>query len=370
LSTPRSGPAAPTLDRETFGRIGDIDVHRYVLAWPGGLTVRVLDYGGVIQSLDAPDRDGVPGNVVLGFPALDGYVANNQPDADRVFFGAVIGRYANRIANGAFTLDGVVHQIPRNNGRNSLHGGPAGFDTRIWTATEIRDIDCVGIRLTLVSPDGDQGFPGTVTAEVTYRLEARDRLSVTYRAGTDAPTVLNLTNHTYWNLAGEGTGNVYGQSLTLNASRFCPVDESLIPAGNPVPVDGTPFDFRHPAAIGARVSTPDPQLAIGNGYDHNWVLDHAGTPSFAARAHDPVSGRVLTLWTSEPGLQFYSGNHLTANLIGPSGRPYHPGAGFALEAQHFPDSPNRPDFPDAVLRPGETYHQSTVFELTATGQTW
>ena len=362
----RSAPTVPELSREFFGRVGDTDVHRYVLAWPGGLTVRVLDYGGVIQSLEAPDRHGRPGNVVLGFAGLDGYVANNEPDAGRVFLGALIGRYANRIAGGRFTLDGVVHRTPLNDGKNSLHGGPAGFDTRVWSATEIRDAAGVGVRLTLVSPDGDQGFPATVTTEVTYRLEARDRLSIVYRATADAPTVLNLTNHTYWNLAGEGAGDVYGQSLVLNASRFCPTDENLIPSGDPAPVDGTPFDFRRATEIGARIDTPDPQLAIGSGYDHNWVLDRTDPPSFAARAHDPVSGRQLTMWTTEPGLQFYSGNFLTADLIGASGRPYHRGAGFALEPQHFPDSPNRPDFPSTVLRPGEVYHQTTVFELAVT----
>jgi aldose 1-epimerase len=356
--------SAPALSREVFGRVGDADVHRYVLAWPGGLTVRVLDYGGVIQSLEAPDRDGVPGNVVLGFAGLDGYLANNEPDAARVFLGALIGRYANRIAGGTFTLDGAVHRIPLNNGKNSLHGGPEGFDTRVWSATEIRDDAGVGVRLTLVSPDGDQGFPATVTTQVTYRLDAPDRLSITYHATADAPTVLNLTNHTYWNLAGEGNGDVYGQSLVLNATRFCPVDENLIPTGDPAPVDGTPFDFRSATEIGARIDTPDAQLAIGHGYDHNWVLDQTDPPSFAARAYDPVSGRQLTMWTTEPGLQFYSGNFLTSELIGAGGRPYHRGAGFALEPQHFPDSPNRPDFPSTVLRPGEVYHQTTIFELT------
>ena len=352
----------PELGRELFGRVGDTDVHRYVLAWPGGLTVRILDYGGVIQSLEAPDRDGVPANVVLGFPALDDYVANNQPDAARVFFGAVIGRYANRIACGAFTLDGVVHQVPINNGPNSLHGGPAGFDTKVWHATELHENDSVGVQLDLVSPDGDAGFPATVSAQVTYRLSRDNRLSITYRATADAPTVLNLTNHTYWNLAGEGSGDVYDQSLTLNASRFCPVDDTLIPVGDPVAVDDTPFDFRVPTAIGERIGLPDPQLCVAAGYDHNWVLDEGR--SFAAQAHDPASGRVLTMWTSEPGMQFYSGNFLTEDLVGPSGRPYGRGAGFALEAQHFPDSPNRPDFPSTVLRPGEVYHQETVFQLS------
>ncbi|SDI97670.1 aldose 1-epimerase [Lentzea albidocapillata subsp. violacea] len=353
----------PELRRELFGRAGDTDVHRYVLAWPGGLTVRVLDYGGVIQSLEVPDRHGVPANVVLGFPALDDYLANNRPGAARVFFGAVIGRYANRIARGAFTLDDVQHQLPLNNGPNSLHGGPAGFDTRVWSATELHETDSVGVQLELVSPHGDGGFPGTVDAQVTYRLDRHNRLSITYRATADAPTVLNMTNHTYWNLAGEGSGDVHRQSLMLNASRFCAVDENLIPVGAPVPVEASPFDFRLPTAIGARIRAAHPQLRIAGGYDHNWVLDSSGA-SFAAQACDPVSGRLLTMWTSEPGLQFYSGNFLTEDLVGTSGRPYGRGAGFALEAQHFPDSPNRQDFPSTVLRPGDVYHQETVFQLS------
>jgi aldose 1-epimerase len=344
--------------QEFFGRVGDTDVHRYTLAWPGGITVRVLDYGGVLQSLDAPDRQGRSGNVVLGFPALEHYVANNEPGAARVFLGALIGRYANRIARGTFTLDGTVHQVPVNNGKNSLHGGPSGFDTKVWSATVIED----GVRLTLVSPDGDQGYPGRLTTEVTYRLTDPGRLSITYRATTDAPTVVNLTNHTYWNLAGEG--NVYGHSLRLNASRFLPTDETLIPAGDPLPVEGSPFDFRQATEIGARIEAPDPQLEIGHGYDHNWVLDRDSALSLAAQVHEPLSGRRLTMWTTEPGLQFYSGNFLTSDLTGTSGQPYCQGAGFALEAQHFPDSPNRPDFPSTTLRPGETYHQETVFELS------
>jgi aldose 1-epimerase len=331
------------LTRELFGRIGGTDVHRYTLARPGGLTVRVLDYGGVLQSVDAPDRSGRRADVVLGYPDLDGYVANNRPGAPRVFLGAVIGRFANRIAGGAFSLDGVLHRVPVNDGKNSLHGGPAGFDTRVWSATPVPD----GVRLTLVSPDGDQGYPGRLAVEVTYRLDSR--LRITYRATTDAPTVVNLTNHTYWNLAGGGT--VYDHALSIAGSAYCPTDEDLIPVGDPAPVEGTPFDFRDAATIGARLGEPDPQLAIGRGYDHNWVLDD-GAP-FAARAWEPTSGRLLTMWTTEPGLQFYSGNYLAS-----------PGAGFALEAQHFPDSPNRPDFPSTVLRPGEVYHQETVFELT------
>ncbi|WP_439379276.1 aldose epimerase family protein [Amycolatopsis lexingtonensis] len=329
---------------EFFGRAGETDVHRYTLTSPGGLTVRILDYGAVIQSIEAPDRDGECANVVLGYPDLDGYVANNHPDAARIFLGAAIGRFANRIAGGTFTLDGVRHRVPQNDGKNSLHGGPAGFDTRVWSATPLPD----GLRLTLTSPDGDQGYPGRLTAEVTYRL-APSGLHITYRATTDAPTVVNLTNHTYWNLA--GAGEVYDHRLEIAADRYCPTDAALIPLGSPIDVADTPFDFRRPFPIGARIASADPQLTLADGYDHNWVLD-ADAP-FAARAWDPASGRLLTVRTTEPGLQFYSGNHLPAR-----------GAGFALEAQHFPDSPNRPDFPSTVLRPGEVYHQETTYELT------
>jgi len=354
----------PELGRELFGRLGDTDVHRYVLAWPGGITVRILDYGGVIQSLEAPDRQGVPANVVLGFSSLDDYAANNRPGAGRVYFGALIGRYANRIAGATFILDGRVHRVSVNENGNCLHGGAEGFDTQVWQATPFSDGDAAGVRLTHVSPHGDQGFPGRVTTTATYRLDQRNRLTISYHAETDAPTVLNLTNHTYWNLAGEGSGDVHDHLLTIRAGSFCPVDNTLIPAGPPVPVGGTPFDFREPTPIGARIGGSDPQLRIAHGYDHNWVLDESGSLGFAAQVHDLDSGRVLTVWTTEPGLQFYSGNFLTDALAGTSGRPYRRGAGFAVEAQHFPDSPNRPDFPSTVLRPGQTYRQETVYELT------
>ncbi|MGI5498577.1 aldose epimerase family protein [Lentzea sp. CA-135723] len=351
----------PEIRRELFGRVGDTDVHRYVLAWPGGLTVRVLDLGGVVQSVEAPDRSGVPANVVLGFGSLDEYVKNNQPGGNRVFFGALVGRYANRIAGGRFSLDGVSYELPLNNGANTLHGGPDGFDTRVWSAAEVRSADAVGVRLSLTSPAGDSGFPGAVSVSVTYLLDGQNRLRVVYRATSDAPTVLSLTNHSYWNLAGEGSGDVYRQTLMLNARRFCAVDDALIPVGDPVSVEGGPFDFQVPTAIGERIDGEDPQLRIAGGYDHNWVLEPGPV---AARACDPGSGRVLTVSTTEPGMQFYSGNFLTSDLVGTGGRAYGRGAGFALEAQRFPDSPNRPDFPSAVLRPGEVYEQETVFQLS------
>ncbi|MFD8500089.1 aldose epimerase family protein [Amycolatopsis sp. NPDC059657] len=360
-----SEPATLEIDREYYGVVGETKVHRYVLRNQGGLTVRILDYGGIIQSLEAPDRHGESANVVLGFPALEDYVANNEPAAARVYLGSIIGRYANRIAGGTFVLDGTEYRLPRNNGQNCLHGGTAGFDTHVWGASVMRSPDSVGVRLTHLSPDGDQGYPGRLATTVTYRLDNQNRVHITYLATTDAPTVLNLTNHTYWNLAGEGSGPIDDQRLMINAGRFCPVDADLIPDGSPIPVDGSPFDFRTPVPIGARLGVDDPQLSLAHGYDHNWVLEQAeaGSLSLAARVHDPRSGRRLTMWTTEPGLQFYSGNFLTEALIGTGGRPYHRGAGFALEPQHFPDSPNRPDFPSTILRPGDAYRQNTVFEL-------
>ena len=362
----RLDSTTPTVVREPFGTVDGSEVHRYVLTNTHGMTVRLLTYGGVIQSLESPDREGRIANVVLGFPTLDGYVANNQPDAARVFLGAVIGRYANRIAHGTFTLDGKIHRLPRNDNGHSLHGGTAGFDTHVWSATEFREPGIAGVRMTHMSPDGDQGYPGRLRTEVTYQLDSRSRLRISYRAATDAPTVVNLTNHAYWNLAGEDSGTVYDQRLTINAERYSPVDPGLIPTGNPVAVGGTPFDFRIPTGIGERIEAPHPQTRIGHGYDHNWVLDpeNPGSLSFAAQAHDPATGRMLTVWTTEPGIQFYSGNFLTSGLVGTGGRPYGPGAGFALEAQHSPDSPNRPDFPSTVLRPGRIYHQQTVLALS------
>jgi aldose 1-epimerase len=364
--TMSSAPRRSDVLRERYGNVGGTDVHRYILTNGNGVTARILDYGGVLQSLDAPDRDGKPANVVLGFPTVDGYVANNNPAAARVYLGAIIGRYANRIAGGTFALDGQTYRLPRNDNGNTLHGGTAGFDTHVWSARERHGPDSVAVRLTHISPHRHQGFPGTLTTDVVYRLDNRNRLSIGYRATTNAPTVVNLTNHTYWNLAGEDSGDIQGQKLTINAGRYSPTDDALIPTGPPLPVEDTPFDFRKPTEIGARIDADDPQLRIGSGYDHNWVLDQpeAQALSFAAQAHDPVSGRMLTVWTTEPGLQFYSGNFLTEALIGSSGRPYRPHAGFALEAQHFPDSPNRPDFPSTVLRPGQTYSQRTVYALT------
>jgi aldose 1-epimerase len=317
-----------------------------------------------------PDAAGEVENVVLGYADLEGYVIEGDP-----YFGSLIGRYGNRIAGGRFALDGQTYQLPLNDGPNTLHGGPGGFSERVWTATDVSDAEVAALQLELVSDDGDQGFPGTLTTTVTYTLDAESRLTVHYEATTDAPTVVNLTQHTYWNLAGEGSGDVYDHELQLNASGYTPVDETLIPTGEVAPVEGTPFDFREPTAIGARIREADQQLLYGQGYDHNWALDREddgareGSDSEdaleeAAVLHDPDSGRTLTISTTEPGIQFYSGNFLNGTLVGTGGTVYRQGDGLALETQHFPDSPNQPDFPSTVLNPGEVYDSTTVFELT------
>jgi aldose 1-epimerase len=367
-------PGSASTTVEPFGTTPDgTAVQRWTLT-NGDMTVRVLTYGGIVQSLEVPDAHGEVDNVVLGFPDLAGYVQNNNPGP---YFGALIGRYGNRIAGGTFELDGQTYHLPlNNNGVNTLHGGTKGFDTKVWTATPVGDRDVAALELTLVSPNGDQGFPGTLTTTVTYSLDDDEGLSVHYEATTDAPTVVNLTNHTYWNLAGEGSGTIYGHELQINADGYTPVDKTLIPTGEIAPVAGTPFDFREPMPIGARIREDDQQLLYGQGYDHNWALnrsDNGARPGSdsedaleqAAVLHDPSTGRTLTIETTEPGLQFYSGNFLNGTLVGTSDRIYRQSDGLALETQHFPDSPNQPQFPSTVLRPGETYDSTTVFDLSS-----
>ncbi|KYK10253.1 MULTISPECIES: aldose epimerase family protein [Streptomyces] len=319
--------------KELFGTLSDgTPVHRWTLE-RAGVRVRILSYGGIVQSAEVPDRDGNSACVVLGFDTLDGYVRHPEP-----YFGALVGRYANRIAGGRFPLDGRTYALARNNGPNSLHGGERGFDKRVWDVEPVAD----GVRLSRVSPHGEEGFPGRAEFSATYTLDASGALRIVYEAVTDAPTVLNPTNHSYFNLGGPGSGHAGGHELRIAASRFTPVDGDLIPAGAPADVADTRFDFRR-----AR--------KVGSGYDHNFVLDKGVTDTAVevAELYDPASGRVLTVATTEPGLQLYTADHL--------GEPFTPGDGVALETQHFPDSPNRPEFPSTVLRPGEVFRSETVY---------
>jgi aldose 1-epimerase len=354
------------LRREPFGALADgTTVDRYILDSGQGMVVRVLSYGGILQALEVPDRDGRPANVALGFADLDTYVRDNTP-----YFGALIGRYANRIAGGRFTLDGRAHQLPVNNPPNSLHGGTEGFDKRVWAATDISDDGAAGLELAYTSPDGEMGYPGTLDVRVRYRLSRDNELGIDYRATTDAPTHLNLTNHSYVNLAGEAAGTIDGHHLQLHAGHYTPTDATNIPTGAIAPVAGTPFDFTTPRPIGQRIDEDDEQLAFGLGYDHNFVLDppppgQALRP--AARVADPASGRVLEVLTSEPGVQFYSGNQLDGTLTGPGGVAYRRRAGLALETQHYPDTPNQPGFPSTVLRPGQVYRSLTVYRFSVAG---
>jgi aldose 1-epimerase len=338
-------------------------VHRYYLAGPR-IAVGILTYGGIIDRIEVPDASGARANVALGFAGLAGYARANKP-----YFGASIGRYANRIAGGRFWLDGTEYRVPLNDGPNSLHGGARGFDKVVWTVEAAGSSE---VRLRHRSAHGEQGFPGTLDTQVTYALDGDDGLRIEYAASTDAPTVINLTNHTYFNLAGESAGDILGHTLQLNARCYTPVDAHFIPTGALAAVEGTPFDFRTPQTIGARIRESHPQVVIGRGYDHNWILDRAdGEPlSHAAAAVDPLSGRRLDVYTTEPGIQFYSGNFLDATEVGSSGKIYRQSAGFALETQHFPDAPNQAAFPTTVLRPGQIFHSATVFRFRAqAGQT-
>ena len=348
--------------QDLFGEIDGERVDRFTLGNQHGLRVEIINYGGIVRAIWLPGADGTLANVVLGFADLAGYRDRNDP-----FFGCVAGRYANRIAAGRFTLDGEVFQLATNDGANHLHGGGRGFDKHLWQAEEVREDATAGVRLTRISPDGEEGYPGTLAAEVIYRLDDENRLRIDYFAESDRPTIVNLTNHTYWNLAGEGTGSIEAHSLRLAASRYTPVDESLTPTGELAPVRDTPFDFTTATAIGARIRDDHPQLCIGRGYDHNMVLNRPpGDASImeVAVLRDPGSGRTLTLWTTEPGIQFYSGGYLDGTLVGSGGKTYRQGDGVALETQHFPDSPNRPNFPSTVLRPGEIYTSTTMFAFS------
>jgi len=340
-----------------WGKTADgVAVPIYTLT-SGKIEVRVTAYGAHLVSIKTPDRTGKVEDIILGFGSLEGYL--HQPNS---YLGAVVGRYGNRIALGRFTLDGKTYQIPVNNGPNALHGGPKGFDQYVWKSEEVPD----GVEFTHVSPDGDMGFPGTLTAKVRYTLKD-DTLRIDYFATTDKTTVLNLTNHSYFNLHGDGKGNILDQRIEINADRYTPIDSGLIPTGELASVAGTPMDFRRPETIGARINDNNEQLKRAGGYDFNFVLNgKPGTLHLAAIATDPVSGRKLTVETTEPGVQFYSGNFLDGSLTGWNGVKYGKHAAFCLETQHFPDSPNHPDFPSTVLKPGQTMHSTTTFTFGVT----
>ncbi|MEU8648805.1 aldose epimerase family protein [Streptomyces sp. NPDC048737] len=349
-----TGGRAPS--KRLFGTLADgTEVHSWSLA-NGGTRLKVLSYGGIVQSLEIPDRHGRHANVSLGFDDLEDYVAKSP------YFGALIGRFGNRIGKGRFTLDGTAHQIDVNDGENTLHGGSKGFDKRVWDVEPFTRGSDVGLRLHHTSADGEMGYPGTLRVKVTYTLTRHGDWRVDYEATTDKATVVNLTSHVYWNLAGENSGSIHDHRLRIAGSRYTPVDPGLIPTGELARVAGTPFDFRRAKSVGEDIRVAHQQVLYGQGFDHNWVLDKGITarPVPVATLRDPSSGRTMTISTTEPGLQFYSGNFLDGTLVGSGGTVYRQGDALCLETQHFPDSPNKPSFPSTVLRPGRTYRSTTV----------
>jgi aldose 1-epimerase len=365
-----------SISKSSFGSVDGTAVDKYTLSNAHGMSVSILTYGGVIQSLTVPDRRGRSANVTLGFGDIAGYTSDAYVKSNP-YFGAIIGRYGNRIGGAQFSLDGNTYTLDANNNGNTLHGGLKGFNQFVWDAQEVPGTDTVGLRLSRTSAAGEgcadlttcTGFPGNLQVSVLFTLNNKNQLRFDYTATTDAPTVVNLTNHSYWNLSGEGSGTIYDHLLKLNASSYTPVDSGLIPTGAIDPVAGTPFDFTTFHAIGERIRNNDEQLVFGRGYDHNFVLNQPSGPglNLAAKLFDPSSGRRLTILTTEPGIQFYSGNFLDGTLYGTSGHQYRQGDGLALETQHFPDSPNKPNFPSTRLDPGQTYRSSTVYAFSATG---
>jgi len=348
--------------KEVFGRTPDGEiVELYTLTNTKGMEVKLTNYGGIVVSLRVPDRQGRFDDVVLGFDRLEDYLKGHP------YFGAIIGRYANRIAGGRFVLNGVSYQLTLNEVQNHLHGGRKGCDKVVWRAGPGRLRQGVGVRLNYMSRDGEEGYPGNLSVTVTYLLTEENELRIEYTAMTDRDTIVNLTHHSYFNLAGQGRRDILDHLLQINAHYFTPIDANLIPTGEIRFVRGTPFDFTRLTPIGARIEEPDEQLRFGRGYDHNWVLDGpSGVLRLAARVVEPSSGRVLEVWTTEPGLQFYSGNFLDGTITGKEGRVYRHRYGFCLEPQHFPDSPNKPHFPSVVLRKGARYQTTTVYKFSVT----
>jgi len=347
-----------TINRAPFGKTPDgASVEIYTLRNRNGCEARILTYGGIVQSLKVPDRNGNFGDVVLGFDDFDGYIKNDP------HFGALIGRYGNRIAKGKFTLHGVTYTLALNNGPNHLHGGNKGFDKKVWKAMSLLTPDGPALQLTYFSKDGEEGYPGNLSVTAVYTVTEDDALKLEFTATTDKDTVCNLTHHSYFNL--RGSGNILDHVVYINADQFTPVDSTLIPTGELRPVAGTPFDFRQPSPIGARIGNNDEQIKFANGYDDNWVLNHPpGKLGLAARVSEPTTGRVMEVWTTAPGLQFYTGNFLDGTLTGKGGWVYQFRDGFCFEPQGFPDSPNHPSFPSTGLKPGETYHNTILYKFS------
>jgi aldose 1-epimerase len=349
------------IDMQPFGKTPDgHEVSLYTLRNQSGMEVKIANYGATITSIRVKDRRGNFGDVVLGFDSLDGYISKTNTS----YFGAIIGRYANRIAHGTFILDGHRYHVPINDGPNSLHGGLRGFDKRVWNARDVSTSRMPGLELRYLSRDGEEGFPGDLSVTVRCSLGGENDLHIDYSATTDKDTVLNLTNHSYFNLAGPASGDILSHNLTLEADRFTPIDDKLIPTGAVESVAGTPLDFRKPTAIGVRITQNNQQLKFAKGYDHNFVLNHSGQElGLAAKVEEPHSGRVMEVFTTQPGVQFYSGNFLNGSVRGIGGI-YNFRSALCLETQHFPDSPNHPNFPSVVLRPGEEFHSTTIYRFS------
>jgi aldose 1-epimerase len=348
------------IPRKSFGEVEGEKVDIYTLKNANGMEAKITNYGGIVTSIRVPDKKGNLSDVVLGFNNLKDYLGNSS------YFGAIIGRYANRIGNAKFSLNGIEYILVKNNWVNSLHGGVRGFDKVVWNAEPVTGEGSQSLKLNYMSKDGEEGFPGNMKVTVTYTLKDDNSLQIDYLATTDKTTVVNLTNHTYWNLAGEGSGNILAHQLMLNAGAFTPVDRGSIPTGEIRSVEGTPMDFRKPAAIGDRIDSDYEQLKFGNGYDHNWVINRGDTDrsTLAATVYEPISGRYMEVYTTEPGIQFYSGNFLNENIIGKSGKGYGARSALCLETQHYPDSPNKPQFPTVVLKPGEQYRTTTIYKFS------
>ena len=364
MSTPTN--TIGTINQAPFGKTPDgTPVEIYTLRNGKGMEARIMTYGGIVQSLKVPDKNGKFDDVVLGFDNLDGYTRDSYVKGCP-YFGALIGRYGNRIGGAKFTLEGKTYTLAANNGPNSLHGGIKGFDKVVWQAKSWVTADGPALELTYVSKDGEEGFPGNLKVTAVYTLTDKNELRLDFTATTDQPTLCNLTHHSYFNLAGQGNGDILGHLVYINADATTPVDSTLICTGEIKPVDGTPFDFRKPTAIGARINDPDTVLQYGPGYDHNWVINKPlGQLGLMARVVNPGSGRVMEVLSTEPGLQFYAGNFLDGSLTGKDGKVYQRRNGFCMEPHHYPDSPNKPQFPSTELKPGETYHNTIIYKFSA-----